>query len=150
VLYARVDDKALGLLDLLDGELAQVASKSFPLESWKRFAEALRAQRTPPPGIAAQLTGLFDIALRASSDELAEAAAALERASRRTDLPQVQLELALAAEHEAKAAEHLATLLDRLAEWDNFQSILTLTRDILGRQKSIRDKTAEMTGNRNK
>jgi len=150
VLYARVDDKALGLLDLLDGELAQVASKSFPLESWKRFAEALRAQRSPPPGIAAQLTGLFDIALRASSDELAEAAAALERASRRTDLAQVQLELALAVEHEAKAAEHLASLLDRLAEWDNFQSILTLTRDILGRQKSIRDKTAEMTGNRSK
>jgi len=150
VLYARVDEKALGLLELLDAELAQATSKSFPLESWKRFAEAQRAQRATAPGIATQLTGLFDLALRASSDELAEAAAALERATRRSDLGQVQGELSAAIAREAKAAEHVAALLDRLAEWDNFQSILTLTRDILGRQKSIRDKTAEMTGNRSK
>lgn len=150
VLYARIDDKALGLLELLDSELAQVASKSFPLQSWRRFAEAVRTQGSPPAGIASQLFGLFDLALRASADELAEASAALERASRRTDLAQVHDELALASAREAKAAEHLGALLDRLAEWDNFQSILTLTRDILGRQKSIRDKTAEMTGNRSK
>jgi hypothetical protein len=150
VLYARVDEKALGLLELLDAELAQVTNKSFPLGNWRRFAEALRAQGSPPAGIASQLSGLFDLALRASADELAEASAALERASRRADLAQVQDELALASAHEAKAAEHLASLLDRLAEWDNFQSILTLTRDILGRQKSIRDKTADMTGNRSK
>jgi hypothetical protein len=62
----------------------------------------------------------------------------------------VQGELALAVERETRAQEHVAALLDRLAEWDNFQSILTLTRDILGRQKSIRDKTADMTGNRSK
>lgn len=150
VLYARVDDKALGLLELLDAELAQATSKSFPIENWKRFAEALRAQRASAASIATQLTGLFDLALRASADELAEASAALERAGRRADLSQVQGELASAVARETKAAEHVAALLDRLAEWDNFQSILTLTRDILGRQKSIRDKTAEMTGNRSK
>ena len=50
----------------------------------------------------------------------------------------------------AASGDERAQLLDRLAEWDNFQSILTLTRDILGRQKSIRDKTADMTGNRSK
>ncbi len=150
VLYARVDDKALALLETLDGELAGVSTKSFPLESWKRFAETLRGQRAGDSGIATQLTGLFDLALRASADELAEASAALERASRRTDLAQVQGELALAVERETRAQEHVAALLDRLAEWDNFQSILTLTRDILGRQKSIRDKTADMTGNRSK
>ena len=101
----------------------------------------------------AELDRLTDDArlfIHSIADELAEASAALERASRRADLAQVQDELALASAHEAKAAEHLASLLDRLAEWDNFQSILTLTRDILGRQKSIRDKTADMTGNRSK
>jgi hypothetical protein len=32
-------------------------------------------------------------------------------------------------------------LLDELAEWDNFQNILALTRDILNRQKALRERT---------
>ena len=32
-------------------------------------------------------------------------------------------------------------LLTRLGEWDNFQSVLTLTRDIIKRQRNVRERT---------
>ncbi len=148
VLYARVDDKAGAWLDALDAELAKSTQKGFPLEAWKRFAETVRTSRLSSSGLSGQLGGLFELALLISTEDLAEAAAALDRAARRTDGAAIREELETASLRERSAQERVSQLLDKLAEWDNFQSILTLTRDILGRQKSIRDKTAEMTGAR--
>jgi hypothetical protein len=34
-------------------------------------------------------------------------------------------------------------LLEMLAEWDNYQSILSLTRDILNGQKNLSERTRE-------
>lgn len=148
VLYARIDDKAGAWLDALDAELAKSTQKGFPLEAWKRFAETVRTSRLTSNGLSGQLGGLFELALLVSTEDLAEAASALDRAGRRTDVAAVREELEMASVRERSAQERVSQLLDKLAEWDNFQSILTLTRDILGRQKSIRDKTAEMTGAR--
>jgi hypothetical protein len=49
------------------------------------------------------------------------------------------LEAALEAQVEAQAT--LNRLLGKLGEWDNFQSVLTLTRDILNHQKSLKQRT---------
>ena len=40
-----------------------------------------------------------------------------------------------------RAVEQLDALTTRLGEWDNFQSVLTLTRDILNRQKNLTERT---------
>jgi hypothetical protein len=96
------------------------------------------------------LLGLFDLSLQISADDLPLAAAALDRAGRRATVAEVRAELAAALEREEQAHRRATELLDLLAEWDNFQSILSLTRDILGRQKAIRDRTAEMNGTERK
>ena len=35
------------------------------------------------------------------------------------------------------------SLLEQLAEWDNYQSILTLTRDLLNGQKNLSERTRQ-------
>ena len=42
------------------------------------------------------------------------------------------------------AQAQLDALLSRLGEWDNFQSVLTLTRDILNRQKNLIQRTRQL------
>jgi hypothetical protein len=44
------------------------------------------------------------------------------------------------------AQKQIEELLGRLAEWDNFQSVLSLTRDILNRQKNLRERTKDAAG----
>jgi hypothetical protein len=148
LLYSRIEEKSGALLEALDVELASANGKGFPAQAWAAFSEGLRSGRLLAQGLSGQLTGVFDLALRISSDELPAATEALDRAARRTDAGEIHAELTAASEREATAQKHLAELLDRLAEWDNFQSILSLTRDILNRQKSVRDKTLHMSGDR--
>jgi hypothetical protein len=42
-----------------------------------------------------------------------------------------------------KTLAKIDALLERLAEWDNFQSVLTLTRDILNGQKTLNERTRQ-------
>ncbi len=145
VLYARIEEKSGALLEALDAELARATGKGFPLEAWRGLAEGVRAGRLGAQGLAGQLAGLFELGLAISSEDLPQAVAALDRGSRRTDLGEIHAELTVALGREVAAQERLTQLLDKLAEWDNFQSILSLTRDILNRQKSVRDKTVNMS-----
>ena len=45
--------------------------------------------------------------------------------------------------HQARTLTEIESLLERLSEWENFQSILTLTRDILNRQKNLTERTRQ-------
>ena len=75
------------------------------------------------------------------SDDLVEPArqAAL-RASRAGDAVSVHTALSEALVLQKEAHMKTEVLLAELAEWDNFQSILSLTRDILNRQKSLTER----------
>jgi hypothetical protein len=141
VLYARVDDKALSLLEQMDAALAASLDRRFQYEVWRELASGWRRSAPAGPGLAAQLTGLLDLGLAIGLDDCRPAAAALERAGQHVDLTQVHAALLEASEHQARALLHIEDLLGRLAEWDNFQSILSLTRDILSRQKALMERT---------
>ena len=143
VLYARIDPKADGLLETLDAGLARSPSRSFQAEAWRDFVAEWRAAQASSPGLADQLVELVALALDLSAGSVAEAAAAIDRAAQAVDLSGVHGELLAAERHQAAAELAIEELLGRLGEWDNFQSILSLTRDILNRQKSLRDRTRE-------
>ena len=66
---------------------------------------------------------------------------ALTRARAASDLPQALAEVATAEAALVRAVEQLDALTTRLGEWDNFQSVLTLTRDILNRKKNLTERT---------
>jgi len=146
VLYARIDEKAGALLEDIDARLARETDKGSHLSAWRELANGWKSGRLIAPGLAGQLVSVLDLALAISLDDTSAAAQALDRAAQAVDLARVHEGLREAAEHQALAQQHIEELLARLAEWDNYQSILQLTRDILGRQKSLRERTREAAG----
>ncbi|MEO6709134.1 MAG: hypothetical protein ABI054_10115 [Planctomycetota bacterium] len=146
VLYARLDSEADSALAALDANLAKAArSGAFPLEAWREFgrgADSGRGRAT----LAGQLAGLVDLSLTIDVDDALAAAKLAERAAQAGDVGEVH---ALLGEHQRLDAQldgHIQELLARLAEWDNFQSILSLTKDILNRQKALRERAKAALG----
>jgi hypothetical protein len=141
VLYARIDDKAGALFEDLDTRLAQADAKGFQLEAWRGLASTWSGDKVVATGLASQLLGIVDLALAISAQDAPGAVEALGASADARELDTLHAQLMTAIERQTLAQTHLAQLLDALAEWDNFQSILSLTRDILNRQKSVRDRT---------
>ncbi len=146
VLYARLDEAAEGALADLDARLAQSTARAFPVAAWRAFAQAVRTGAVSAPGAPGQITALLQRALTLSSEHSPRAIAELERAAASVDpsIGNAALEASLGAQKDVHAG--LTELLEQLADWDNFQAVLTLTRDILTRQKSVRDRTKDASG----
>jgi hypothetical protein len=143
VLYARLDDKAGGLLEFYDARVARALDARFQAEPWRELAREIAAGKLPGDGFAATLVKLVALALAISEDHAALAVAALDAAEEATTRTAVGAGLQQAAEHAARVEKELEVLLAELAEWDNFQNVLTLARDILNRQKALRDRTQQ-------
>jgi hypothetical protein len=80
------------------------------------------------------------LAIEITEDLIEPARASAQSASRATDPAAAQTAIADALELEGQAIVKTEQLLAELAEWDNFQSVLSLTRDILNRQKSLAER----------
>ncbi len=143
ILYARIDDKAGGLLEFYDERASRIADLRFHPEPWRELATAHREGRLGAGGFASKLVEIVDLDLEISEEHALAAAAALDRAELALETAGVADELEAAIEHQSRALERMDDLLAKLAEWDNFQNVLTLTRDILNRQKALRERTKE-------
>ncbi len=146
VLYARLDEAAAAALADLDSRLAQSSARSFSLEMWRDFALSVRSGQVLAPGLAAQLTGLMERSLELSVTHSPKATDALDRSTRASEVGAAHAALTEAHAAQEQVQRGLSELLEQLAEWDNFQAVLTLTRDILNRQKSVRDRTRDASG----
>jgi len=139
--YTRIDGRGGAVLDALDRRLRESSSRTFETAPWRALAEDLEAGRLGSPDLVGELLTLVGMALTVSEDTLAEALEALTRARAASDLPQALAEVTTAEAALVRAVEQLDALTTRLGEWDNFQSVLTLTRDILNRQKNLTERT---------
>ena len=146
VLYARLDESAAPALADLDARLARSSARAFPAQAWREFAAAARAGSVFTPGVPGQLTALLERSLALSDVSSPQAIEALERATRAAELDGAHGALSQALEAQTAVHTGLVELLEQLAEWDNFQAVLTLTRDILTRQKTVRDRTRDASG----
>jgi hypothetical protein len=140
VLYARVDDRGGPLLERVDAKLAE-SDRTFDPDAWRSLAEEEKAISGTPSGLADRLLRIAGLALEVSEVDAPAATAALARAQDATDPAKVHSELALAADSQKVVIDKLENLLERLAEWDNYQSVLSLTRDILNGQKTLQERT---------
>ena len=93
------------------------------------------------PGLAGNLTQILGVAMAISEEHAPQAAAELERAQNAVDMPSVRVALERAEAEQKLALGRIEDLLERLAEWDSFQSVLSLTRDLLERQSALRQRT---------
>ncbi len=140
---ARLDDKAAGLLEFYDTRAAQALDARYQAEPWRELARESAAGKLSGEGFAATLVKLVGLALEISEDHASRCVFALDAAEKATVRAQVGANLQAAAEHAALVEKRVEALLAELAEWDNFQNVLTLARDILTRQKALRERTQQ-------
>lgn len=143
VLYARLDDKAAALLEFYDARVARAQDARFQVEPWRELARENAAGKLAGEGFATTLVALVAQALVISEDHATLAVGALDAAQGAASRPAVADRLQEAADHCADVEKQLDVLLAQLAEWDNFQNVLTLARDILNRQKTLRERTQQ-------
>lgn len=141
ILYARLDDRAGPLLDFVDARLATSVRRQFDPAPWRALAEAQTSGELAPAALSSKLVGIVGLALEISEDDTQGAAEALLRAQQATEPQAVHAGLAAASSHARLALEKLDRLLGLLSEWDNFQSVLGLTRDLLNGQKNLQERT---------
>jgi hypothetical protein len=143
VLYARLDEKAAGLLEFYDARAAQTLEALFQAEPWRELARENASGKLAGESFAATLVKLVALALEISEDHATRAVAALDAAEEAGSRTAVGANLQAASEHAAAVEKQIEVLLSELAEWDNYQNVLTLARDILNRQKALRERTQE-------
>jgi hypothetical protein len=141
MLYARMDDKAGALLAFLDARLSETSDASFHPEVWQALTGAFERGELGTAGFTGNLVALVDLSLGISAESAQAAADELERAQQAPDGAALLAALEAALLHQNESVRRIDVLLDNLAEWDNFQNVLLLTRDILNRQKALRDRT---------
>ena len=141
LIYARVDDRAGPLLEALDAKLERFTDRGFHTEPWRELVLRYGAGQLGQANLAGDLVALVGLALTLSEEHCVaavEALAAGRDALGATGVRKALSEAVVAQEH---ARATLDQLLVKLGEWDNFQSVLTLTRDILNRQKNLNQRT---------
>jgi hypothetical protein len=143
VLYARLDAEAADALESLDQELAQSRSKAFDPAPWRTLTARAPAPGQGAQGLARQLTTLLSLALAAGEEDAPAASSALDAASTAVGLESIHANLSAAAGAQERLLGRLDELIERLSEWESFQSVLNLARDILSRQKAVRDRTKQ-------
>ncbi len=143
VLYSRLDERAGAALEILDKALSESLARGFDPAPWRELFRATRGGELAGTGLTAKLIDIAALALEISEDHSTSAVDALTRAADATDLAVVRTYLTNAEKSQALVLERLERLLERLAEWDNFQSVLGLTRDILNGQKSLSERTRQ-------
>lgn len=143
LLYSRVDDRAGPLLESLDERLASFSERSFRPEPWRAVASAYADGQLGSAGLAGQLVNIVGLALSISEDHTASASDSMAAALESTAPGGVREAVAAAFDHQGVAMERIDELLEQLAEWDNYQSILTLTRDLLNGQQNLSERTRQ-------
>lgn len=140
-LYARLDADAATLLERYEEVTAGTRVRGYDGQRWIAMESALPPGEAEASGIGLHLTRSVVLASRLEAERLPAATAALEVAERSPSPADREAAVLEAFEAQTRALEDLEALVDRLAEWDNFQSVLSLTRDILNRQKALSERT---------
>jgi hypothetical protein len=143
VLYARIDDHATALLEFIDKRAAEATGRGFDPAPWRDLASAYRQGTLGSAGLSGKLVDIVGLALEISEDVSGTASDALARAQDTVDLARVHAELGTATAAQKSCVTKIERLLELLSEWDNFQSVLSLTRDIMNGEKSLEERTKQ-------
>ena len=141
VLYARLDERSQAALEQVDAALSQSIARGFDPAPWRELASQRRRGEIAADTLAAKLVEVAGLSLEISEDDSREASTACAEAEEADSVNKMHSALVRAADREGAALAKLEHLSELLSEWDNFQSILNLTRDILNGQKTLNERT---------
>ena len=140
-LHARIDPEATGQVAELNRLIAERGSAEFDADLWSALFSAHDAGRLGSAGFAGNLITLGRTSLEIATEAAPASRTAVEDATRSGE---VLSALELAIERQRETLADIEGLLGRLAEWDNFQSVLSLTREVLERQRALKERTKEL------
>ncbi len=141
VLYARLDDSADALLDLYEQASAERYEQRFDAAPWRALTASPEASAGDAIGLTTHLLEIVSIALTLAEDRAVAANVALDDALSRGGGGSTREALVASIEAQGQVLTECENLLDRLAEWDNLQSIIGLTRDLLRRSEALQERT---------
>ena len=144
VLHARIDPEADRQLEQLDLLLGARVARGFEAETWTTLVDQHRRGRLGSAGFAGHLLDILGLGLDLSEMRAPAARAALDLAEETPGLEDLVLALDDARARQAETLAAVDALLERLAEWDNFQSVLSLTRSLLDRQRALEQRTRDL------
>lgn len=144
MLYSRLDARGAPLLGALDKALSTTFDRSFHPAPWRDVSARYRAGQLGKADLAGTLLEIVGLALDVSEVHLSAAAEALQECAASQDPIRRREALEEVVAAQVRARQALDELLIKLGEWDNFQSVLTLTRDILNRQENLIQRTQKL------
>ena len=137
LLYSRLDPRGEALRIAMDQRLAAQSTRAFDPAPWTDLYRAYQAGQYGSADLSGDLLELVGLALSISQEHAPNMSAALENDGN----PPTEESLALAYLEGQEAQRAIEELTTRLGEWDNFQSVLTRTRDIIKRQRNLHERT---------
>lgn len=143
LLYSRIDERSQGALEAIDARLSQSVTRGFDPAPWRDLADARRRGELAAGAFAAKLVEINGVALEISEDHARSAVDSLASTQQAEELASLREALGSAQSELNACVLKLAQLSELLAEWDNFQTVLNLTRDILGGQKTLNERTKQ-------
>ena len=129
--------------DFSDHRVSEPTGLGFDPPPWRDLASAYRQGTLGTAGLSGKLVDIVGLSLEISEDLATSASDALARAQDTVDLARVHAELGTATAAQKNCVAKIERLLERLAEWDNFQSVLSLTRDIMNGEKMLSERTRQ-------
>jgi hypothetical protein len=143
VVYSHLDDRSGALVEELARRTSEITDRGFRPELWQELAAQEAASSVGGAAFASRLVQIVGLALEISEGDAPGATEQLRAAESAGDLSLAHEALLEAGDLQAAALVKSERLLELLAEWDNFQSVLSLTRELLNRQKNLLERTRQ-------
>ncbi len=141
MIYSRLDARSSGLETRLLELTTSSAERSFQEDAWRTIADDLAQGALGSPERAGDLVRIVGLALNACGPRSEAWITSLEGVRSATGIEDTRTALAESAQRMVELRDTLDQLSGELGEWDSLQSILSLTRDILSRQKNLNERT---------
>ncbi len=147
MIYSRLDERSGALERRLVELTADSTERSFDDDAWAAISGELEAGQLGNPERAGDLVRIVGLALEATGPRMEAWISSLEVVRDAEDIEGAGAALAEAELRLAELRETMDRLTGELGEWDSLQSVLSLTRDILSRQKNLKERTRKAAEN---
>lgn len=141
LIYSRLDPRSGALLQALVDPSRHSAERIFQPQSWLAITDDYAEGRLGQADLAGDLVALVGLSLVVSERHVPLVTEALLEASTAGEQTKEKQSVERALIAARLAQVELESLLTALGEWDNFQSVLNLVRDILNRQTNLNQRS---------
>ncbi len=150
-LFNRLDGSAAAerlIPFVLDQKRRSEQLDAFDFELWQRVRQQYESGTFGRLDVLGRLLGMLGVVLDIAAVDSPAATEAVSRARLADDVRERAEALQEAFVRQTRIVERLDELLERMDEWEDFQEIVTLMRDLLDDQRDLHARTRAALGGR--